>query len=86
MLALKIASSRALRWQPSAIPLTGRLGAAALPARALAAGDARSRTVLIRSMRPVVLLAAALPVLPLLLTRFPLDELVLTSVRSLVGM
>jgi hypothetical protein len=50
---------------------------------------------IIRSMRPVpfglyqavVLIAAAVvPMLPLLLTRFPLDELVLTSVKSLVGM
>jgi hypothetical protein len=50
---------------------------------------------IIRSMRPVpfglyqalvLLAAAALPVVPLLLTAFPLDELVLRSVKSLVGM
>jgi hypothetical protein len=50
---------------------------------------------IIRNMRPVpfglyqtlVLLAAAVvPMLPLLLTAFPLDELVLRSVKSLVGM
>jgi hypothetical protein len=50
---------------------------------------------IIRNMRPVpfglyqalVLLAAAvLPMLPLLLTVLPLDELVLRSVKSLVGM
>jgi hypothetical protein len=47
MLSLKAASSRARRWLPSAILLTGLLGAAFLPGGALVAGDGRPRPVLI---------------------------------------
>lgn len=79
----------------AAIPLffaaEALLGTAGLPSLA----DLGNSFEIIRNMRPVpfglyqtlVLLAAAvLPMLPLLLTVFPLDELVLRSVKSLVGM
>ena len=53
MLSLKIAILRALRWLPSAMLITGRQGAAALPARAMAAG-AHARAVAGRDVSGMV--------------------------------
>ena len=79
------------KWVRGPAPGEPLLGTADLQSLA----DLGNSFEIIRNMRPVpfglyqalVLLGAAVvPMLPLLLTRFPLDELVVTSVKSLVGM
>ena len=79
------------KWMRGSAPGEPLLGTADLQSLA----DLGNSFEVIRNMRPVpfglyqavVLLGAAVaPMLPLLLTRFPLDELVVTSVKSLVGM